>query len=152
MFHLSDQLNSGLRPVCHSQVQPTTERIDQAKLMNREPILFFEDVVLFEDELHDHGISILSVKVRVMPSGFFLLLRFFLRVDGVVIRVNDTRIYHQADTSYLLREFVTKERYIKDIVSLMKSSLFINQEFLLFCDCISGLFLLFSFEAVDLER
>uniref|UniRef100_A0A8C4NBF1 TIP41-like protein n=1 Tax=Eptatretus burgeri TaxID=7764 RepID=A0A8C4NBF1_EPTBU len=51
--------------------------------MNREPILFFEDVVLFEDELHDHGISILSVKV--------------------------------ADTSYLLREFVTKERYIKDI-------------------------------------
>uniref|UniRef100_A0A8C4N8V1 TIP41-like protein n=1 Tax=Eptatretus burgeri TaxID=7764 RepID=A0A8C4N8V1_EPTBU len=83
--------------------------------MNREPILFFEDVVLFEDELHDHGISILSVKVRVMPSGFFLLLRFFLRVDGVVIRVNDTRIYHQADTSYLLREFVTKERYIKDI-------------------------------------
>uniref|UniRef100_UPI0035902BD1 TIP41-like protein isoform X2 n=1 Tax=Myxine glutinosa TaxID=7769 RepID=UPI0035902BD1 len=97
------------------QVQPTTERIDQAKLMNREPILFFEDIVLFEDELHDHGISVLSVKVRVMQSGFFLLLRFFLRVDGVVIRVNETRIYHQVDTSYLIREFVTKERYIKDI-------------------------------------
>ena len=32
---------------------------------------------------------------RVMASGFFVLLRFFLRVDGVLVRMNDTRIYHQ---------------------------------------------------------
>lgn len=29
-----------------------------------------------------------------MASGFFILLRFFLRVDGVIVRLNDTRIYH----------------------------------------------------------
>ena len=30
-----------------------------------------------------------------MASGFFILMRFFLRVDGVLVRMNDTRIYHQ---------------------------------------------------------
>lgn len=33
---------------------------------------------------------------RVMPTSFFVLLRFFLRVDGVMIRINDTRLYHEA--------------------------------------------------------
>ena len=32
---------------------------------------------------------------RVMASGFFLLMRFFLRVDGVLVRINDTRLYLQ---------------------------------------------------------
>ena len=32
---------------------------------------------------------------RVMPSCLFCLLRFYLRVDGTLIRVIDTRIYHQ---------------------------------------------------------
>lgn len=32
---------------------------------------------------------------RVMPSSFFVLLRFFLRVDGVLIRMNDTRLHHE---------------------------------------------------------
>lgn len=30
-----------------------------------------------------------------MPTSFFLLMRFFLRVDGVLIRINDTRLYHE---------------------------------------------------------
>ena len=36
---------------------------------------------------------------RVMQGGFFLLLRFFMRVDGVLIRINDTRIYHKVKIS-----------------------------------------------------
>lgn len=36
-----------------------------------------------------------SLPQRVMPSGFFLLLRFFMRVDNVMIRVNDTRLHYQ---------------------------------------------------------
>ena len=45
---------------------------------------------------------------RVMQGGFFLLLRFFLRVDGVLIRINDTRIYHKvlevrADCIFFIR-------------------------------------------------
>lgn len=58
-----------------------------------EPILFYDDLVLFEDELADNGSSMLGVKVRVMPSGFLVLQRFFLRVDNVVFRLFDTRMY-----------------------------------------------------------
>jgi type 2A phosphatase activator TIP41 len=45
------------------------EVIDKAMLMSRElPILFYDDVTLFEDELHDHGVVQLSAKIRVMPT------------------------------------------------------------------------------------
>ncbi|XP_078415900.1 TIP41-like protein [Cetorhinus maximus] len=91
------------------KVTPTTERIDLEKLKTREQIMYFEEVLLFEDELHDHGVSMLSVKVRVMPSSFFVLLRFFLRVDGVLIRTNDTRVYHEANKNYLLSEYSSRE-------------------------------------------
>ena len=40
--------------------------------------MFFEEVLLFEDELHDHGVSSLSVKIRVMPSSFFCAVEVFL--------------------------------------------------------------------------
>lgn len=41
----------------------TEERIDIEKLKAREHIMFFEEVLLFEDELHDHGVSMISVKI-----------------------------------------------------------------------------------------
>lgn len=44
-------------------VEPTQERIDMEKLKVREPILWFEDVALYEDELHDHGVSAMSIKM-----------------------------------------------------------------------------------------
>lgn len=96
-------------------VVTTTERIDTEKLKTREQITFFEEVLLFEDELHDHGVSGLSVKIRVMPSSFFLLLRFFLRVDGVLIRMNDTRLYYESDKPYMLREYTSKESKISNL-------------------------------------
>ncbi|NXC18247.1 TIPRL protein, partial [Corythaeola cristata] len=80
-----------------------------------EQIMFFEEVLLFEDELHDHGVSSLSVKIRVMPSSFFVLLRFFLRVDGVLIRMNDTRLHHEADKAYMLREYTSRESKISSL-------------------------------------
>ncbi|GMF19943.1 unnamed protein product [Phytophthora lilii] len=46
-----------------AKVEATRERIDFEKLKEREPILWFEDVGLYEDELHDHGTSAMSVKV-----------------------------------------------------------------------------------------
>uniref|UniRef100_A0A3Q3EK63 TIP41-like protein n=1 Tax=Labrus bergylta TaxID=56723 RepID=A0A3Q3EK63_9LABR len=78
----------------------TSERIDLEKLKAREQIMFFDEVLLFEDELHDHGVSMISVKIRVMPTSFFLLLRFFLRVDGVLIRINDTRLYYEVSCKH----------------------------------------------------
>ena len=43
--------------------QKTEERIDYEKLKQKEQILFFEDVILYEDELDDNGCSKLSAKI-----------------------------------------------------------------------------------------
>ncbi|TKY89187.1 hypothetical protein EX895_001718 [Sporisorium graminicola] len=84
---------------------PAHDRIPVERLgpSSGEPILFYDDVVLYEDELADNGSSIVSVKVRVMPSGFLVLQRFFLRVDDVVFRVFDTRLYCQFEASSVPR-------------------------------------------------
>lgn len=95
--------------LARSQEVPTTERIDMSKLTSRDPIYFYQDLCLFEDELSDHGVAKLSVKIRVMRSNLFVLLRFFLRVDQVLIRMNDTRLYWEQGTEYILREYAERE-------------------------------------------
>ncbi|XP_037544087.1 TIP41-like protein [Nematolebias whitei] len=100
------------------KVTKTTERINMEKLKAREHIVFFEEVLLFEDELHDHGVSMISAKIRVMPTSFFLLLRFFLRVDGVLIRINDTRLYYENGSDHMLREFTMRESRISELKNL----------------------------------
>eukprot|EP00474_Spongospora_subterranea_P010089 CRZ10547.1 hypothetical protein [Spongospora subterranea] len=79
-------------------------QIDMAMLKKPDPILWFEDVLLFEDELHDHGISILTVKIRVMPTCFLVLARHWLRVDDVILRVFDTRVFHDFSQTFVVRE------------------------------------------------
>ncbi|KAE8783940.1 TIP41-like protein [Hordeum vulgare] len=73
--------------------EDTDDRIDLVALSAKEPILFYDEVILYEDELADSGISFLTARVRVMPTGWFLLLRFWLRVDGALMRLRDTRLY-----------------------------------------------------------
>jgi len=90
-------------------VEPTQERIDMELLQRREEILFYDEIELFEDELGDCGVSKLSVKVRVMKSALYVLQRYFLRVDKVLIRINDTRLFYKSGTNYLLREFTNRE-------------------------------------------
>lgn len=97
------------------KIEPTTDRIDLEKLKVREKIMFYEDMLMFEDELADNGTSVLSVKIRIMPTSFFILLRLFMRVDGVLIRVNDTRMYHEAEQNYILREYTSRDDQIKDL-------------------------------------
>ncbi|KAG5719918.1 TIP41-like protein [Termitomyces sp. T112] len=68
--------------------------IPMGELTRPDPILFYAEVPLFEDELHDNGSSNLLVRIRVMPTCIFILSRFTLRVDNVLFRTFDTRIYH----------------------------------------------------------
>ncbi|CAK1578489.1 unnamed protein product [Parnassius mnemosyne] len=96
-------------------VEQTDELIDFELLKQKDQILFYHDLTLFEDELHDHGISKLSVKIRVMPSYWYLLLRYFLRVDDVLVRSHETRMFHKLNTNYVLREFTAKESTAKDL-------------------------------------
>lgn len=44
-----------------------------------------------------------------MKDCFYVLHRYYLRVDEVVVRILDTRIFHSFDTNFLLREFQYKE-------------------------------------------
>jgi type 2A phosphatase activator TIP41 len=44
-------------------IEPTDMKIDKFKLMVKEQILFYNDLTLFEDELHDNGTSVCSVKI-----------------------------------------------------------------------------------------
>jgi hypothetical protein len=62
------------------------ERIDRSLLVARDPILFYNELTLYESELDDNGTMSLTVKVRVMPACWFVLLRYWLRVDGVLVR------------------------------------------------------------------
>ena len=72
--------------------EPHAVGLDYDLLRRPEPILMYGEAVLFEDELGDNGTSQCGVRVRVMRSGAFVLLRFVLRVDGVLYRVRDTRV------------------------------------------------------------
>lgn len=94
---------------CADPLNPA-HAIPIAELSRRDPILFYAEVPLFEDELHDNGSSSMIARVvskiyhamatvshprqRVMHGCLFILLRFCLRVDHVLCRVHDTRIFH----------------------------------------------------------
>lgn len=91
------------------QFEPTTNPIPIELLKRPDPILFFDEVILYEDELADNGIAMLSCKIRVMPSRLLLLLRFFMRLDNVLFRLRDTRVYIDFDTLEVIREYQAKE-------------------------------------------
>lgn len=59
-----------------------------------------------------------QVRYRVMADCFYLIIRYFLRVDGVRVRLLDTRIFHDFKTNFLLREFCHRE---DDFESLKKA-------------------------------
>jgi type 2A phosphatase activator TIP41 len=56
------------------------------------PILFFDEIVLYEDDLHDNGQVQYTIKLRIMPSCAYILARLWVRVDNVLVRVRETRV------------------------------------------------------------
>ena len=44
-------------------VTPSDEKIDYEKLKIQERILFFDEIILYEDELDDNGVAKLSIKI-----------------------------------------------------------------------------------------
>ncbi|KDN45581.1 TIP41-domain-containing protein [Tilletiaria anomala UBC 951] len=95
---------------------PTQDRIPVERLgAGSEPILFFNEMVLFEDELGDNGTSVLSIKVRVMPSCLLVLQRFFLRVDKVAFRIFDTRLFVPFSTGAFAPNPAHSCRIIRDL-------------------------------------
>lgn len=89
--------------------EPSTKPIPLELLKRPDPILFFDEVMLYEDEMADNGITLFSCKIRVMPQRLLLLCRFFMRLDGVLLRIRDTRIYVEFGTGEVIREYAAKE-------------------------------------------
>ena len=59
-----------------------------------QPILFYAELDLLGDDLHDCGLFSLGVRVRVMPTCFFVLMREVVRVDGVSTSIRESRLFH----------------------------------------------------------
>ena len=79
------------------------------RLTPDNPIKHYVEVPLFEDELEDSGQMSSNVRFRVMDDCFYVLLRYYVRVDEAIVRVLDTRIFHDFETNEISREFWHKE-------------------------------------------
>lgn len=88
---------------------PSSDPIPLTKLQRRDPILFYDESVLFEDELGDNGISLFFTKIRVMRTCLLLLCRFFLRIDDVIFKIRDSRIYIDLELNVVMREYKEQE-------------------------------------------
>lgn len=69
------------------------------------PIKHYGEVIFFEDELGDKGFSKCNVRFRIMDDCFLVLLRSYVRVDHMVVRILDTRIFHEFGSNSLIRDF-----------------------------------------------
>lgn len=102
--------------VSNALVQADDVEIPLDKLLRQDPILFFDEAVLFEDELGDNGITILSTKIRVMHTCLLLLCRLFMRVDDVAFRIRDTRIYIDLEKNQVIREYKTQQALFEEVL------------------------------------
>lgn len=91
------------------KVEPTDEGIDFRLLSRRDPILFHDHVFLMADDYSDNGMMHMDVRLRVMSTCAFILQRQFIRVDQVIVRLHDTRIFRRTGCDYLIREVSTHE-------------------------------------------
>ncbi|ORY70135.1 TIP41-like family-domain-containing protein [Pseudomassariella vexata] len=100
-----------------------TDRPIPVELLKRkDPMLFFDDVMLYESELDDNGISLCSVKLRVHEKRMLLLCRLFMRLDNVLLRIRDTRIYVDFETDEVTREFTAKEGKFEEVKKILQLS------------------------------
>eukprot|EP00300_Choanocystis_sp_HF-7_P027669 c32860_g1_i1.p1 GENE.c32860_g1_i1~~c32860_g1_i1.p1 ORF type:complete len:291 (-),score=54.69 c32860_g1_i1:111-950(-) len=111
------------RGTCNAPAEvSTTAGLDVELLRRQDPILLFDEVIFFEDELADHGASTLIGKVRVMPRCFFALIRLSVRVDGVLNRIMDTRIFHTFGTDFVVREFQARQGMVSEVTERLGPS------------------------------
>ena len=75
-----------------------------------ENVLNYNQVQFFEDELGDIGLSEGKIGFGVMDECFLGLMRCYLRVDNMVVRNIDTKIYHKFGEKYIIRNFTVKEK------------------------------------------
>ena len=80
-------------------------------------MLNYNQIHFFEDELGDIGFSEGKIGFGVMEDCFLGLMRSYLRVDNMVVRNIDTKIYHKFGEKYIIRHFSVKEKNYDDLLS-----------------------------------
>lgn len=96
----------------------TMKSIDYDMLKDQQlPIKFYALFDLFEDDLHDAGLSKLSVRFRAMETGFFALVRFVVRIDGVSLTIRDSRVFHSFDCKEIVLEETVKRITVDELIS-----------------------------------
>ena len=75
-----------------------------------ENVLNYNQVHFFEDELGDIGLSEGKIGFGVMEDYFLGLMRCYLRVDNMLVRNIDTKIYHKFGSAYIMRNFTVREK------------------------------------------
>ena len=92
-----------------------------------QPILLYDDISLFEDDLHDNGDVSLNIKLRVMPYCWYVLLRLFVRVDHVCLKIREVRMFCyfgkadptlRVDKNVICRDVVWREIMWDDLLNL----------------------------------
>lgn len=68
------------------------------------PILYFDQIVIMEDDLHDNGLMQYSAKLRVMPTCVYALSKLFVRIDQVMLRVRECRFLVDFGNKKLYRD------------------------------------------------
>jgi len=53
-----------------------------------------------------------------MPGSFFVLLRFFLRVDDVIARIIDSRFFHEFGKNYMIHEQSVREATFEELTKV----------------------------------
>ena len=99
------------------KLEATEESIPLSRLGRNNPILWGGEVIFYEDELDDCGQSRFYMRFRAMGDCWYGLLRCFVRVDNVIVRIYDTRIFHDYSSRSILREFQVKESSYAELAS-----------------------------------
>ena len=82
-----------------------------------ENVLNYNQIHFFEDELGDIGFSEGKIGFGVMNECFLGLMRCYLRVDNMVVRNIDTKIYHKFGDNYIIRNFLVKEKTYDELTN-----------------------------------
>jgi len=82
-----------------------------------ENVLNYNQIHFFEDELGDIGFSEGKIGFGVMNECFLGLMRCYLRVDNMVVRNIDTKIYHKFGDNYIIRNFLVKEKTYDELAN-----------------------------------
>ncbi|KAL3668109.1 hypothetical protein V7S43_006973 [Phytophthora oleae] len=104
------------------KITQTSEPLPLEKLQLQVAILFYDRVLLFEDDIRDLGEIYVEVRIRVMEFGFLLLCRYYCRIDDKqTLKMLDTRYYHEFGDAFVWRDNELRESTIADIKRVLNA-------------------------------